>query len=76
MSATLPSKIDFSQINGFIFDLDGTLYLGEQALPGAIDLLGYLRRQEKSILFVSNKPLFPRKIYAAKLTALRHANIG
>ena len=70
MNATLPSKINFSQIKGFIFDLDGTLYLGEQALPGAVKLLTYLRQKEKSVLFVSNKPLFPRKVYAAKLTAL------
>jgi len=57
-------------IDGFIFDLDGTLYLGEQALPGAVELLRTLRTAGKQVLFVSNKPLAPRQDYAAKLTRL------
>ncbi len=56
--------------DGFIFDLDGTVYLGEEALPGAVETIQALRRMGKRILFVSNKPLEPRKAYAAKLTRL------
>ena len=26
-------------LEGFVFDLDGTVYLGESALPGAVDTL-------------------------------------
>jgi NagD protein len=58
------------QIDGFVFDLDGTVYLGEAALPGAVEAIDLLRQREKRILFVSNKPLFPRDNYAAKLTRL------
>jgi NagD protein len=57
-------------INGFIFDLDGTVYLGEAALPGAVESIAELRRQGKRLLFVSNKPLEPRQSYARKLTKL------
>lgn len=57
-------------INGFIFDLDGTVYLGDQALPGAVESIAELRRQGKAVLFVSNKPLEPREAYAKKLTRL------
>ena len=57
-------------LEGFIFDLDGTLYLGEQALPGAVELLQALRQRGRQVLFVSNKPLEPRQSYAAKLTRL------
>ncbi len=57
-------------INGFIFDLDGTVYLGEAALPGAVESITQLRRQGKRVLFVSNKPLEPRESYARKLTKL------
>ncbi len=57
-------------INGFIFDLDGTVYLGEAALPGAVESIAELRRQGKRLLFVSNKPLEPRDSYARKLTRL------
>lgn len=57
-------------IDGFIFDLDGTVYLGDAALPGSVDAIGELRRRGKRVLFVSNKPLEPRQNYAAKLTRL------
>ncbi len=58
------------KIDGFIFDLDGTIYLGEEALPGAVDLIAELRRKNKKVLFVTNKPLEPRGAYAAKLTRM------
>ncbi len=57
-------------IDGFIFDLDGTVYLGEAALPGAPEAIGELRKRGKRVIFVSNKPLAPRANYAAKLTRL------
>jgi arabinose operon protein AraL len=57
-------------INGFIFDLDGTVYLGDAALPGAVDSIAELRRRGKQVLFVSNKPLEPRESYASKLSRL------
>jgi len=60
----------FADIDGYVFDLDGTLYLGEGLLPGAARLLAELRRREKRTLFVTNKPLYPRRDYAAKLTRL------
>jgi len=63
---TLP----FESIQGFIFDLDGTVYLGEQALEGAVETIAALRGQGKRTLFVTNKPLEPRQKYAAKLTRL------
>ena len=58
------------KIDGFVFDLDGTLYLGERALPGAVETVAELRRRNKRTLFVSNKPLEPGRNYAAKLTRL------
>jgi len=57
-------------IDGFIFDLDGTVYLGEAALPGAPEAIAELRERGKRVIFVSNKPLAPRANYAAKLTRL------
>ena len=60
----------FKQLDGVIFDLDGTIYLGESALPGAVETAAELRRRGKRLLFVSNKPLDSRHIYAKKLTGL------
>jgi NagD protein len=57
-------------VDGFVFDLDGTVYLGDAALPGSVDAIATLRRRGKQVLFVSNKPLEPRQNYAAKLTRL------
>ncbi len=57
-------------IDGLVFDLDGTVYLGERALPGAVEGIASLRRQGKRMVFVSNKPLQDRHAYAAKLTHL------
>lgn len=57
-------------LDGFVFDLDGTVYLGERALPGAVDTITHLRQRGKRILFVTNKPLQPRTVYAEKLNRL------
>ncbi|HEX2907939.1 MAG TPA: HAD-IIA family hydrolase [Phototrophicaceae bacterium] len=57
-------------VAGFIFDLDGTVYLGDAALPGAVEGIAELRQQGQRTLFVSNKPLEPRAAYARKLTRL------
>lgn len=63
-------KIGKNDIRGVIFDLDGTLYLGERALPGAVDVCRILKDQGVGIVFVSNKPLEDRRVYAAKLNRL------
>ncbi|MDH7487763.1 MAG: HAD-IIA family hydrolase [Anaerolineae bacterium] len=59
-----------STIRGIIFDLDGTLYRGEQAIPGAPEAVHRLRRAGCRTMFISNKPLQTREHYAAKLTRL------
>jgi len=43
-------------IDGIIFDLDGTVYLGETALPGAMESIAELRRRGKRVLFVATNP--------------------
>ena len=55
---------------GFIFDLDGTVYLGEELLPGAVEVVEAIRRADRQIIYLTNKPLEPSAAYAAKLTRL------
>jgi phosphoglycolate/pyridoxal phosphate phosphatase family enzyme len=55
---------------GYIFDLDGTVYLGEALLPGAQRTIETLRRAGCRMVFVSNKPVETRQSYADKLTRL------
>ena len=58
------------RFQGYIFDLDGTIYLGERAIPGAPETVRRLRQAGCRVTFVSNKPLEPRERYAEKLTRL------
>ncbi len=55
---------------GFIFDLDGTIYLGEELIPGAAEVIKEIRRLDKGCIFLSNKPIARRENYAEKLTRL------
>ncbi|HEU5328106.1 MAG TPA: HAD-IIA family hydrolase [Thermomicrobiales bacterium] len=56
--------------DGYIFDLDGTVYLGDALLPGARRLLARLRALGRRTVFLSNNPTKDPEEYAAKLTAL------
>jgi arabinose operon protein AraL len=55
---------------GWLFDLDGTVYLGERLIPGADTAIAALRAAGRRVVFLSNKPLQTRTEYAAKLTRL------
>ena len=55
---------------GWLFDLDGTVYLGEALIPGAAQTIAALRADGRRVAFLSNKPLFTRADYAEKLTRL------
>lgn len=53
--------------DGYIFDLDGTIYLGRELLPGARELVLRLRELGKRVVFLSNNPTRDVTMYAAKL---------
>jgi HAD superfamily hydrolase (TIGR01450 family) len=55
---------------GYALDLDGTVYLGDELLPGARETIEDLRAAGARIVFVTNKPLETREAYAAKLVRL------
>jgi len=55
---------------GYVFDLDGTLYLGDQLLPGAAETVAAIRAADSRVAFLTNKPLETTATYAAKLTHL------
>jgi HAD superfamily hydrolase (TIGR01450 family) len=56
--------------DGYIFDLDGTIYLGDELLPGARKTVGRLTALGRKVLFLSNNPTRSPEDYAAKLTRL------
>ncbi|KMK77380.1 HAD-IIA family hydrolase [Alkalihalobacillus pseudalcaliphilus] len=55
---------------GFIFDLDGTVYLGEKEIDGAADAINQLRARGDRVLFLSNKPIATRQSYVEKLNKM------
>jgi 4-nitrophenyl phosphatase len=55
-----------------VFDLDGVLYRGEDAVEGAAESLARLREQTPPmrLFFLTNNSSQPRRVYADKLTRL------
>ena len=54
----------------YIFDLDGTVYLGDALLPTAGETITRLRQRGKRTVFLSNNPTYRREEQAFKLTRL------
>jgi 4-nitrophenyl phosphatase len=50
-----------------IFDLDGVVYRGEAAVPGAADLVNALRRDGRLVSFATNNSSATRQEYVARL---------
>ena len=55
---------------GYVFDLDGTIYLGDELLPGVKRLIPKLRELGKRVIFLSNNPTKDSKMYVEKLGKL------
>ena len=56
--------------DGYVFDLDGTIYLGDELLPGARRLILKLRELDRRVVFLSNNATKDPRMYAEKLTKL------
>ena len=54
--------------DAYIFDLDGTCYLGDSLLPTVEETIGRLRELGKRTVFLSNNPTHTREEYATRLT--------
>lgn len=55
---------------GFMFDLDGTIYRGNEMIPGALDTYNWLIEQGHQVVFVTNKPIQSQEEYHAKLSKM------
>lgn len=54
-------------MKAFLFDIDGTTLLGEEALPGAVELVTWLREQEIPFLWVTNNTSRSRSGWITRL---------
>lgn len=59
-----------SLYDAYVFDLDGTIYLGDELLPGTQRLIAALRKRGIPVRFVSNNPTKDPAQYADKLARL------
>ena len=69
-SSTADLKLPDRLYDGYVFDLDGTIYLGDELLPGAKRLVETLRDNGKKVVFLSNNPTKDPEMYSEKLTKL------
>ncbi|XP_040031636.2 glycerol-3-phosphate phosphatase [Gasterosteus aculeatus] len=53
-----------------LFDCDGVIWRGEQAVPGAPQVVNLLKEKGKRVFFVTNNSTKTRKMYAEKMSAL------
>jgi HAD superfamily hydrolase (TIGR01450 family) len=65
-AVTVPDRL----YDAYLFDQDGTIYLGDDLLPGAKVLVEELRARGKVVRFLSNNPTKDPQQYADKLARL------
>src|SRR5262249_41086773 len=58
------------QVRCFLLDMDGTFYLGDRLLEGALDFIHILRAQGCEFLFLTNNSSKDSQQYADKITRL------
>jgi HAD superfamily hydrolase (TIGR01457 family) len=59
-----------STVRGFLLDMDGTFYLTNRLLDGALRFIDLLREQEKQFLFLTNNSSGNARQYAEKISRL------
>jgi HAD superfamily hydrolase (TIGR01457 family) len=59
-----------SKVRGFLLDMDGTFYLGDRLLEGALRFIDLLHKQKKEFLFLTNNSSKHRRQYAEKINRL------
>lgn len=66
LGGSLPDEV----FDAYLFDLDGTIYLGSDLLPGAKQLIENLRAAGAKTIFLSNNPTRDPDMYVRKLNEL------
>lgn len=57
-------------LQAYLFDLDGTVYLGEESIPGVPEAIARLKARGAGVMYITNKPLSRPEEYAEKLIRL------
>ena len=59
-----------AQVRCFLLDMDGTFYLGERLIDGALRLVDVLRARGQDFIFLTNNSSKNARLYSEKLTRL------
>ena len=63
-------SIDFNKIKGFICDMDGVIYHGNKILPGVVEFINWLQKENKQFLFLTNNSSYTPKELQQKLARM------
>ena len=58
---------ELKDIKCFLLDMDGTFYLGNTIIDGALDFLDILKSQQKKFIFLTNNSSKNKSTYKQKL---------
>lgn len=61
---------EIKNIKCFLLDMDGTFYLGDTLIDGALDFLEILKEQQKKFVFLTNNSSKNKTMYKQKLSRL------
>lgn len=66
----MKAPMSIKDVKLFLLDMDGTIYLGNQIIPGALDFLNAVRSHGKRYLFMTNNSSRGKQAYVDKLNRL------
>ncbi|CAL1599034.1 unnamed protein product [Knipowitschia caucasica] len=69
LSGTLIKQV-LDSVDSVLFDCDGVIWRGDQAVPGASEVINLLKKHGKKVFFVTNNSSKTRKLYADKMSLL------
>ncbi|MCD8382825.1 MAG: HAD-IIA family hydrolase [Clostridiales bacterium] len=64
------NNLDFNRKAGFICDMDGVIYHGNQVLPGVAEFIQWLQEEKKEYLFLTNNSGYTPKELQQKLARM------
>lgn len=56
--------------SGFMIDMDGTVYKGNETIPGAKEFISFLKKEKTPFVFLTNNSSNTRNHYHKKLTSM------
>ncbi|MGH2521871.1 MAG: HAD-IIA family hydrolase [Anaerolineales bacterium] len=66
----MPSPERLAQVRCFLLDIDGTFYLGDRLVEGALRFIEVLKQQRRDFLFLTNNSSKSPRQYVEKITRL------